>query len=431
MAGVPSSELKTFAGFPGGIDNLSHENSVSSSRLRIALNVDIDNKGKLSRRDGFGLIEAMPGLHSLFSDERFPYMLFADATKLYAADTSLTITEIATLQRNATLSYVFDGRELRYSNGSDCGIVTLDGQYKPWSVSMPAGQPTLGVNALAGGLSAGDYQVAITFKDAYGRESGSHAAAFTEVPENGGLLLSDWPEQPADVVDVCIYMTSANGDLLYLAETLAAPVSGTLLLGRRTLGRALDTMFLTPMPAGRFLCLWNGLLFCEVNGVLIWSEALNYGLTKRHENWVRYREINMIAAGGQNGLFIAAEKRTFFQQGASPASWARSIVSSCSAVPHSMSYMRASDLELEVEGLVPVWLDNKGELVAGMPDGTLARLHKDYYIGPENAEQGASLIRQVDGIRQLMVVSKGGTVAAARASDSVDIEVCRNGVIIP
>lgn len=430
MAGVPTSELLSLSKFPGGIDNLSHENSVNSKRLRAAVNVDIDDAGRLSRRDGYVLDQSIPGLHSLFSEPRFPYMVFADATKLYASDANGTRTEIANIVRNATFSYVFDGVELRYSNGTDCGIITAFGKYKPWSAPMPSGQPTVEVNALAGGLNAGDYQVAITFTDAYGRESGSHAATFVTVSANGGLLLRDWPEQPAEVTNVRVYVTEANGDMLYLADTFAAPIATPVLIGKRILGRALETMFLTPMPAGRFLCVQNGVLFCEVNGVLCWSETLNYGLTKRHENWARYNEINMIAAAGQNGLFIAAEKRTFFQRGETPAVWTRNIVSASSAVPYSMAYVQASDLDLEIEGLVPVWLDQKGELITGMPDGTIARLHKDYFLGPQNAEQGASIMRHAKGIRQFVVASKGGTTVAAGAKDAVSIEVCRNGVVV-
>lgn len=430
MAGVPGSELKKYEGFPAGINNILPEHSVGRNALRAAVNVDIDDTGRLSRRAGTTLISTLPGLHSLFADRRFPYMLAADADTLYSFDETLTPTVVTALTRNADMSYAVNEFGLFYSNGTDTGHIDLAGQRTAWSAPMPAGQPLVGVNALAGGLNAGEYQVAITFFDAQGRESGAHNATVVDVPEGGGIVLQDWPEMSADVAHIGIYMSPANGDMMYQAEILAAPMSTPYLLGRRILGRALDTLFLTPMPPCTLLCMFNGRMLGNYNGTVVWSESINPGLTKRHENWIQFPSVTLIAAAGQDGIFIASENRTYFMEGADPAVWKRRIVHASGAVRNTLTYVNASDLNLEAAGMVAVWMDTRGELIAGLTDGSVLRLHKDTYAGAINAEKGSIALREYDGIRQLIATHTGGFGSKVRAGDSVSVEVCRNGVIV-
>ena len=430
MAGARESDLVRLAGFPKGIDNLSREESTPRGALRAAVNVDLDSTGKLSRREGFALLQSLPGLHSLFADDRFPFLVGADANTLYLFDDTLQRTAAVTLQRDAPLHYALNLFGLFYSNGTDCGMIDLAGQRRPWSAPQPAGQPTLTVNPIAGGLTAGAYQLAITFLDADGMESGANNASWIDVPEGGGIVLTDWPEMPADAAAVNIYLSPANGDLMYLVDTLRPALPPSYLLGRRTSGKALSTLFLTPMPPATMLCVSNGRLFGNHQGTLIWSESLNYGLTKRSENWVQFPAISLIADASGNGLFVASENRTYFMEGTSPAQWRRRVVHTSGAVPGTRIYLSASSVGLDAPGVVPVWLSTGGDLIAGLPDGSIARLHKDTYIAPENAEHGGVALREHNGINQLLVTHKGGQISRLQAQDSVSVEVCRNGVVV-
>jgi hypothetical protein len=99
-------------------------------------------------------------------------------------------------------------------------------------------------------------------------------------------------------------------------------------------------------------------------------------------------------------------------------------------VPYTLVYVAASDLELDVEGVVPVWMDTRGELIAGIPGGRVQRLHKATYAAPRDLETGASIMLERDGIRQLLTVVQGGKANQFVAGDSVDAEICRNGVVV-
>ena len=321
MAGVSDKELLKLRGFPRGIDNISPETSVRPDALRAARNVDIDDAGKMRRRSGSTKVSNTPGMHSLYSHERAEFMLAVVPAGLTMIDDTLLPLTLAPVARFADhMSFETAEHHIFASNGHESFRVSLDGAVSAFSPPQPGGQPTVNVNTVAGGLYAGEYQVAVTFLDAFNRESGSTLSTIIDVPEGGGITLTAIP-QDAAAVRVNIYMSAANGDVLYLADTI--PVgSGTYLLGRRTLGRALDKQFLVPLPPCQHLMLQNGIMHGAVKNIHVWSEALNYGLYNPAINCATYNaDITLIArmgSAGQAGTFVSAGQRTYYMSGASP-----------------------------------------------------------------------------------------------------------------
>jgi hypothetical protein len=91
----------------------------------------------------------------------------------------------------------------------------------------------------------------------------------------------------------------------------------------------------------------------------------------------------------------------------------------------------ASDLDLEgVPGVVPVWQDTAGELIAGLADGSVLRLHKDAYAAPVNAAHGFTACVARDGMSQLVASAVGGAPNGIWATDVVEAVICRNGVVV-
>lgn len=77
MDAVPAIKFKTFAGIKDAVDELS----TKPPYLREALNVDIDDAGKiLSRRDGFGAALFSGDYHSLWSNRKNTIMLAVSNT---------------------------------------------------------------------------------------------------------------------------------------------------------------------------------------------------------------------------------------------------------------------------------------------------------------------------------------------------------------
>lgn len=432
--GVNDSELVKLNGFPKGINNVAAETSVPGGALRAAINVVLDDAGKLSRRQGYSKVIYADGIHSLYSHERIYYMLAVTEAGFVSIDETLGVTPIADVSRITAPMY-YDTAEFHVlcGNGLENFRVTLDGTAHPLSPPQPAGQPTVAVNTVAGGLNAGEYQIAVTFFDALNRESGSTLSAIATVPEGGGIVLSNFPTD-ARATSIGIYMSQPNGDILYLVDVVDTPAPVSRLLGRLTYGRQLDTQFLVPMPPLTHLALSNGRLHGASDNLHVWSEALNYGLTNPATNYAIYNDkITLIARFGEAanaGVYLSAGKRTYYMDGPDPAAWQRVIAHPFGAIPGSLTYVESAELGLDVLGVVPVWMDTRGELIAGMPGGRIVRLHKDNYVGPENADSAASIYTSINGTGQLLAVARGGVVNSAQVGDSVDAEICRNGVIV-
>ena len=432
--GVNDSELVKLNGFPKGINNVAAETSVPGGALRAAVNVVLDDAGKISRRPGYTKVIDVDGIHSLYSHERIYYMLAVTDAGFVSIDETLGVTPLAAVSR-VTAPMYYDTAEFHVlcGNGLENFRVTLDGTAHPLSPPQPAGQPTVAVNALAGGLGAGEYQIAVTFFDELNRESGSTLSAVATVPEGGGIVLSNFPID-ARATSIGVYMSQPNGDILYLVDVVDTPAPVSRLLGRLTYGRQLETQFLVPMPGLTHLALSNGRLHGASGNLHVWSEALNYGLTNPATNYAIYNDkITLIARFGEAanaGIYLAAGKRTYYMDGPDPAAWQRVIAHPFGAIPGSLTYVEASELGLDVLGIVPVWMDTRGELIAGMPGGRVVRLHKDNYVGPEDAESAALIHADQNGTPHLVASVYGGRDNSLRASDYADAEICRNGVVV-
>lgn len=436
MAGVPNKKMATFAGWPRGIDNKHREDAVAPDSLRAALNVDIDARGKISRRPGFELVDALSGAHSVFASERYPLLLVATRTALYGYDAQLTRTELAALSIDAPMSFASVADKVYYSNGHDSGVLMADGSRRPWAPESPGGQPTLSVNTVAGGLDAGKYQIAVTFLDVYGRESGATLAAEITVEQGQGITLTNFPvPASADIEFVRVYCSPPNGDMLYLAQDVPIVV-GQVLIGRHTPGRPLDKQFLQEMPPCTIVRAYAGRLFGAIGRTLIWSEALMYGMYRPSENWRQFEsDILMIEPAGEaegSGLFVATADRTYFLASPQLASSQRTLAASSGAVPNSSVQIDTSSLALpDVFGVRPVWMDASDGMVLGVDGGRMLRLHDRLYAPPTNAEHASLALRHYRGSTHVIAALRGGSTATGmRASDTAEVEVWKAGVRI-
>lgn len=436
MARVPDSALIKFAGWTQGVDNLSREDSVRAQRLRAGVNIDIDPEGKVTRRPGRELADAAPGLHSLYSIPRFPLMLAATPTELRSYDRNLTVASLATLNTDAPVSYASVSSWVYYTNGRERGQVFADGVRRDWAPEFPGGQPFVTEYSSAGGLAAGKYQVAITFMDVYGRESGATLAVELEIAAGSGLLLTAFPlAADPDTQTIRIYATPPNGDVLYFVQDL--PIGTTqFLLGAHTPGAALDKQFLSPMPAGQIVRSYGGRLHVAVGNMHLWSEAMMYGMYKRHGSYARYeQDITMMEPAGEadaSGMFVGTASRVYFLTGPDPKNWQRVIASPAGAVLGSSLLVDSAEFEIKgVQGLLPLWMSTTGQLTLGLPSGQVLELHADRYSGPQDAEHASLAVRHLNGAAHVIAALRGGQVATGmRARDTVEAEVWKNGVRI-
>lgn len=440
MAGIPSEQLIPLGNFPAGIDNRSREDAVprgeggANVALREAVNVDIDNAGKVSRRPGFTQVEALTDLHSLYASDRFPFMLAMHGSNLVKFDSSLTRSTVQASigQPLNTMSFDVAAGVAFYSNRYESGRIDDAGTRKPWAVETPGGPPIVTANSSAGGLRAGTYLLCITYFDDAGWESGASLATEITLTEGQGINLTFIPQPVAGDVDtVRVYLTPPGGEVFYMAADIPVGIA-SYLIGAHVPGRALDTLHLEPLPAGQIVRAGNGRLHVATGNVHYWSEAMHYGLGKRHDNYARYDgDITLMEFAGQaegSGLYVAAGKRTYYLSGPDPKNWQRVIAHAHGAVPGTATQVEASRFGIEAGGLLPCWLNTEGQLVIGAPGGQVIPLHRDRYSAPANAEFGSMAMRDFRGVQHLIAALRGGSTSGVTATDVAEAEVWRNGV---
>ncbi|MGL6290512.1 MAG: hypothetical protein ACRC2H_07500 [Silanimonas sp.] len=411
MAGVPEERLVSLV--PAvGVNNLGDERAQPGNPLRAAVNVDINREGRVRRRAGrTEVVAAAVETHSIFAEAPFPWALYADGPNLVALDSAQRPTTIGgALASGLPISFARINDAVFYSNGVQSGMVTADLELLPWAPEAPAGQPLLEAFA-SGGLAEGGYQVAITYRDVLGRESGAGVATQIDVAAGQGIRLVAIP-QPigVHVTTVRVYRTDANDTTLRHVRDIPVGMT-TLVLGSSERGRHLDTQHLRPLPAGHIVRYGHGRQWVARGNELLWSEPLRYGLFNPGFNRVRFGGrvslVRPVGEGGEGaGVFVSAGGRTFWIAGADPANFVPRIVDAAEAVEGTDALTPGRVWKLETSDNVAAWLSTEGYFCIGMPGGTVMRLRDDE-VATDVGERGAVLYREERGIRQLVASLQG------------------------
>lgn len=424
---VSDRDLQGIGPWPAGINNLAKEGRLPTDEnrrvvaLREADNIDLDRAGYAARRGGTARFFDGALSHSLWSHDELPFGLFVDDGELQAVDPDGSVTALGVAMGGLPVSYELFGDRVLFCNRLARGMVGLNLQPYDWAAEQPAGQPHAApVDGF--GLNPGQYQVAITFTDVLGRESGqSLAAVVVDVAEGQGVELTQIPvPQSADTALVNVYLTDANDQGLRLHSSHPPGTTATL-LGAPARGRAVMTQFLEPLPAGQFVALLNGRQFVADGRYLRWSPAMRYGLTNPAEQAIRFNaDIELLAPVGRGtegaGLYVAAGKRTYWHGGADPANWNQAIAFGHGAVPGSLVVVTGDVLGFDTAAPVAFWLARNGQFVVGLPGGQVMPLKRDTFVA-NNADRAAVLLREQGGIRQIITALRGARPNGFAVSD--------------
>lgn len=435
MPAPPDKTLVTARGWPAGIDNLNPEQSLQRDdqgktviALRDAENVDLDRQGKPSRRAGYAKVVSASGAHSLWGDEGFPFGLYVDAGRLMGLRDDGEAFQIATGLGLQPVSCALAAGAVYWSSASQNGKVTADGVPGPWGITSPHGAPAA-VSASSGGLYPGRYQVTATFLSLTGEESGAPSAVLVDVPANGGIVLSDIPQPPDVSWRVRLYCSPANGNIMYAAATLPSGMT-SLALGQHRAGKPIETQFLDAMPAGHIVRHFNGRLYVACGNVLVWSEALRYGLTRLVHNRYQFAErlamVEPLGAGDDMaGIFVASGAKTYWLPGTDPKAFHVKIARAHGVVPGTSIRVPGDVFGLETTQPVVYWLDDAGTGCLGLPGGEVLPLRQNQTIAP-SADGGASLYREQDGMRQVITALMGARERGVAIGDKAECTVIRH-----
>lgn len=418
--------------FKGGVNNVLDVHELGKDFLREGVNVDIDRAGKVRRRRGYTLKSA--GVcHSLWSHESWPFALLVKSgqlTRLTYVDGAEVLATLSSVRAYRRMSYTALNEYAYLSNGVERLVVSQQGVVGQWGVDGPGGQPALSLVSGVGGAAPGTYQVAVTFVSSSGEESGTGQAAAITVPDTGSysIGLSGIPQPGSGRIR--IYVSGPNGATLYHSHDIMAGTS-TFQVSRQGQGRALETMFHDRVPPCSIVRAHRGRLYMAVGDTVYYTPALRYGLYKLHTNYFRFPSTVTMIQPVDGGLYIGTSKQVVFLPGDDPTSMRQQQVDGFGAVPYTgMSTDRFSYDEKVPPAPCALWWSTNGVLFCGRADGTVVPVTQNRLALPSYAA-GATMLREADGIRQIVSVLRGpGDEAVFGAQDSAVATVIRNGVVI-
>jgi hypothetical protein len=110
-----------------GVNNVQAPERLDLKELREALNVDIDDSGRLRRRDGFTKVYTGTNCHSFWANDAGAYFVEEGSLQRLNADFSSTVLRTG-LQINQKMSFVSaDDGAVYYSDGIHLGKISGDG----------------------------------------------------------------------------------------------------------------------------------------------------------------------------------------------------------------------------------------------------------------------------------------------------------------
>jgi hypothetical protein len=398
-----------------GVNTLATDQALSTDELRNAVNVDITKEGHGRRRPGFTSRYSTKS-HSLFSDGTTLYGVAGENLSYFtrAANGTLTPTTLkAGFPSTRPVAWLAVNDRIYYSNGVLTGMIYNRTHY-PWGVEVPSGQPTVAASA-SGGLHAGRYQVAVTFVSSLGEEGGTGQAAAVDVATGGGISLVAIPQpQDASVTKIRVYRTQANADVLYLYQEYAVGTTSASVGASNSLGRVLDTQFMQPPLPGTLLEEYNGRIYIGAGSVLLYTEAYRHGAI-RMTNFMMFPADISLLAGVDTGLIVAADQ-TYFLQGQDPKNMVL-----LPRLPHG-AVKGTCVRDTRSQSLA--WFSPQG-FCQSDSQGNITNV-SGHRVAFERTDRGAAMLREANGIRQVVGSMQGGITNSLTVGDFFDAEVIRD-----
>ncbi len=232
--------------------------------LRDAVNVDVDNAGRLNRRAAAALVSGSPSnAHSLYMTSATDGYMVLDSVLYTVTLPGYTATSIHALASNEPMSYAEISGRIYFSNGVDSGRL-VGSVVLPMALPTPAAPVTTG--GIGGDLPAGKYRVAVAYCNAAGEEGGVSPSFVVDTVATGGLRVT-LPAATSGATHVNIYLTAINGGVLMLATSALIGLWPTVDVIAEPAGAPAMQRHEMPLPAGRLFAFQGALCSHKGNDV--------------------------------------------------------------------------------------------------------------------------------------------------------------------
>jgi len=379
-----------------GLRNNTRTERFDPSDLDVADNVDLDDSFKVSRRPGY-TAQYSGDVHSLWCEKELCLFVEGNELKQYHKDGTTSVLRDG-LTEYAKASYVLVDGKVYFCNGHQTAVIE-NGIARSWGLESPGVFPA---QTSIGDLDPGTYQYRMTYIRSDGQESG--ASPQMKIDVSGGAI--SFPALPVSndstVTHKVIYLSPANGDVLYEALTLLNNDT-TALISTECLTVPLEYRNAVAAPAGHLVAYHSGRLYVADGNVIYPSNAFGYELFEPMEFMQMEDRITMLAPSS-NGIFVGTECETGYISGLDPRDMVYDKRMDYGVFEGSLSVTQAHLMGFEGIGdsLVSIWTSHQG-ICSGMPGGEIYNLTDPHYRIAETTAQGAAMIRLVEGSNQYVV----------------------------
>lgn len=414
-----------------GINNVSPHDKMKQGEFRTAVNVDIDNKGRVLRRSGVRKVASGANIHSVWGNDY--KTLYAEGNILKLLRNDFSISVLGTLGDNATkLAYSDEDSGVYITDGETNWVVLENNELMRLAPPDPVGAPAA-VYVAQGNIPAGEYRVRYTKTDMHGRESAASPPEKVTLPAQGGVSVT-FPAGDTSMWDYAtVYMTDTGGGT-YFAQSEVTVSAGSssinITFGRVVRRQRLDTQGLSAMAGGSSIFRHAGRTWVVNGGILRYSEGFWPGMTKEHNNYFVFPEDIRVAVPVTNGIFIATDK-TYFLSGNSPDEMFLREISEHKAVPGTVVQTKGEKVGAEgFSGVAYLWLTDAGIVVAGN-DGLYHNLTEGRYIPPAASEGSGGAVSTEGNDKAVTVARRKETPSGSMAvGDLAEAQIIRNGVVV-
>ena len=375
----------------GGLDNQNKPSDYGLSRLEVAENVDITRNGKLVTRKGRKRLHtatidaACSNKDSLLLQSGANLMMVVDETGLLLVESNLNVS-------NWLNSTEINGK-IYWSNSVDCGVI--DG-----GTSRPNGIPSP-INSnhshIVGSMPTGTYLYALTYIRNDGFESGASLSGQSYV-SNGGIRVDFIGNLQENVESVCLYLSNANGDVLYLANQVNVNAGFVTYTGdTRNFGIALANQFCDKPVPYQSSCFYKGRMYYAHGNVLWASLPFNFELINYSQDFVAFNGDILMCCAVDNGIYVATSTETFFLSGNDVLDFVQTSVLGYGAIKcNAVSVEKIGD---RPQGMM--WASKRGA-IAGFDGGQVVNL-TDGVFAFGDAGNGTAVMREQDGQKHFIV----------------------------
>lgn len=402
-------EIKRFL----GLNNTTSPERFKPGELALASDVEIDNTGKILSRRGKAVVNAT-ACHSVFSYDGGAFV--SQGATIYAVEADLSLTLAKTLTSAAYIAYESHANVVYYSNGVDSGRF-VGRTAKLWGITPPVNQPA--ATSTSGNLPPGRYQFAMTYLRSDGQESGTGLAGTLDLTATGGIRLTGLEvSTDPDVMYKQIYVSTANGELLYWAATVPNAVPAGTITDEPLAGIPLTTQFAGPPPPGTTVRVFNGIAYVVSGNMVYYSDPYNFELFRQDTNFLQFPGNISLFDWVTTGMYIATEDTggdgiegsglTWFLEGGRPDQFKPKQVFNYGATPGTSCKVESGWFGPQVERIgdpALIWASRHGVCV-GNDGGSAHNLTESRYSFPA-AQSGSAIVRSARGFVQYIVSMQG------------------------